>query len=172
MKVLRIFSKTKMASFYDCSAQSSSSETEYKSEHLEDLSYGNLQTIPDCIFLRANSLHSLQLDNNNITSLPSCIALFKKLIVIDISSNNMTFICDEICQLSKLRTFIAKNNNLTCSSLPKDFGQLKSLEVVNMSGNQIERFPSQLTELSKLRVLQLGGNQIPHLPNTIKNLAW
>lgn len=161
-----------MASFYDCSAQSSSSETEYKSEHLEDLSYGNLQTIPDCILLRAHGLHSLQLDNNDITSLPSCIGLFKKLIVIDISSNNMTFICDEICQLSKLRTFIAKNNNLTCDSLPKDFGQLKSLEVVNMSGNQIERFPSQLTELSKLRVLQLGGNRLRHLPNSIKCLAW
>ena len=160
-----------MASFYDHSASmSSSSDSEYKQEHLEDLSYGNLTTIPDCIFQRAHSLHSLQLDNNDITSLPSCIGLFKKLIVLDISSNDMTFICDEICHMSKLRTFIAKNNKLTTSSFPKDFGLLQSLEVVNVSGNQIDSMPPQFTELSKLKVLHLGGNRLRRLPNSIKRL--
>jgi Leucine-rich repeat (LRR) protein len=159
-----------MAAFYDYSSYSSS-DTEYSREHLEDLSYGNLDTIPDCILQRSHSLHSLQLDNNDITSLPSSIGLFKKLIVLDISSNNMTFISDEICQLSKLRTLIMKNNKLRCDSFPKDFGSLRTLEVVNVSGNQIETFPPQFTELEKLQVLHFGGNHINELPSTIKLLT-
>ncbi|XP_005091682.1 leucine-rich repeat-containing protein 58 [Aplysia californica] len=160
-----------MAALYDFASTSSSSDSEYNREHLEDLSYGNLQTIPDCILQRSNALHSLQLDNNDITSLPSSIGVFKKLIVLDISANNMTFISDEICQLSKLRTLIAKSNKLTATSFPKDFGQLKSLEVVNVSGNHLETFPPQFTELSKLQVLHFGGNLLKEIPSTIKRLT-
>ncbi|CAL1543463.1 unnamed protein product [Lymnaea stagnalis] len=161
-----------MAAFYDYSSYSSAaSDTEYSREHLEDLSYGNLDTIPDCILQRSAVLHSLQLDNNEITSLPSTIGLFKKLIVLDISSNNMSFICDEICQLTKLRTLIAKNNKLTTDSFPKNFGSLKLLEVINVSGNNIEIFPPQFTELDKLQVLHCGGNRIKELPSAIKSLT-
>ncbi|CAG5130836.1 unnamed protein product [Candidula unifasciata] len=161
-----------MAAFYESSSYSSSaSDTEYSREHLEDLSYGNLATIPECILQRSASLYSLQLDNNDIISLPSTIGLFKKLIVLDISANNMTFISDEICQLTKLRTLIAKNNKLRCDSFPKDFGTLSSLEVVNVSGNQIETFPPQFTELDKLQVLHCGGNLLAELPSTIRLLT-
>ncbi|CAG5131249.1 unnamed protein product [Candidula unifasciata] len=162
-----------MAASYDysCSNSSSSSDTEYSREHLEDLSYGDLDTIPNCIHPRASALHSLQLDNNNIASLPSTIGLFKRLIVLDISANNMTSISNDICQLQKLRTLIAKNNKLTSDSFPKDFGLLTSLEVINVSSNQIKSFPPQFTELEKLQVLHIGGNLLTELPSTIKYLA-
>ncbi|BFZ14318.1 hypothetical protein BsWGS_17357 [Bradybaena similaris] len=162
-----------MASSYDysCSNSSSSSDTEYSREHLEDLSYGELETIPDCLRPRAGGLHSLQLDNNSMATLPSTIGLFKRLIVLDISANNMTSISNEICQLHKLRTLIAKNNRLKCESFPKDFGFLSSLEVINVSGNQIETFPPQFTELEKLQVLHIGGNLLSELPNTIRQLS-
>lgn len=155
-----------------CSYSSSSDSECHNRDHFEDLSYGGLQTIPDCILTshRLSNIHSLQLDNNDITSLPSCIGLFKKLIVLDVSSNNMTFICDEICQLSKLRTLVAKNNKLNNESFPKDFGQLKSLEVLNISGNEIDTFPPQLTELDKLEVLHFGRNRLSACPSKIKFL--
>ena len=158
-----------MASFYD-GMSTSSSDSETKRDTLEDFSYGNIHTIPDSILTRAHALHSLQLDNNNITSLPSCIGEFKKLITLDISANNMVLICDEITQLTKLRTFVSKNNKLT--NLPKDFGLLQSLEVVNVSGNYLDTFPPQLTELTRLKVLQFGGNRLKQLPSTIKQLLW
>ncbi|KAI8775122.1 leucine-rich repeat-containing protein 58 [Biomphalaria glabrata] len=45
------------------------------------------------------------------------------------------------------------------------------LEVINVSGNNIELFPPQFTELDKLQVLHCGGNNIKELPNTIKHLT-
>ena len=162
-----------MATAYDDSSSysSSSSDTEYSPEHLEDLSYGTLDTIPECSLLRTNTIHSLQVDNNEISSLPSSIGLFKKLVVLDISANKMSFICDEICQLTKLRTLIAKNNHLTTASFPKSMSSLKALEVLNVSGNQIQNFPPQFTQLEKLQVLQMGGNTLKRLPSTIKALS-
>ncbi|GFR73898.1 leucine-rich repeat-containing protein [Elysia marginata] len=155
----------------DTSYSSSSSDSEYSREHLEDLSYGTLETIPECTLQRANVIHSLQLDNNEITSLPGNIGLFKKLIVLDISANKMSFISDEICQLTKLRTLTAKNNHLSTASFPKAISNLKSLEVLNVSGNQIEHFPPQFTELEKLQVLHMGGNALKRLPSAIKELS-
>ncbi|GFO39701.1 leucine-rich repeat-containing protein [Plakobranchus ocellatus] len=159
------------AAYDDTSYSSSSSDSEYSREHLEDLSYGNLDTIPECTLQRTNSIHSLQLDNNDITSLPCSIGLFKKLIVLDISSNKMTFIPDEICQLTKMRTLIAKNNHLTTASFPKGLSSLKSLEVLNVSGNHLEIFPTQFTLLEKLQVLHIGGNVLKKLPSSIKALS-
>lgn len=159
------------AAYEDTSYSSSSSDSEYSNEHLEDLSYGTLDTIPECTLQRAAVIHSLQLDNNDIPSLPSNIGLFKKLIVLDISANKMSFISDELCQLSKLRTLIAKNNHLSTASFPKGMSNLKSLEVLNVSGNQIEIFPPQFTALEKLQVLHMGGNGLKRLPSAIRALT-
>ena len=162
-----------MAAAYEDSSYSSSasSDSEYSREHLEDLSYGTLDTLPECTLQRSTVIHSLKLDNNEITSLPSSIGLFKKLIVLDISANKMSFISDEICQLPKLRTLIAKNNHLTTASFPKGLNSLKSLEVLNVSGNEIENFPPQFTELEKLQVLHMGSNCLKRLPSSIKLLS-
>ncbi|KAK3609609.1 hypothetical protein CHS0354_038609 [Potamilus streckersoni] len=148
----------------------SSSDGEFNEENSDDLSYSNLDSIPECLLPRAFCLLSLQLNHNNIKILTQEISHFKNLVSLDISNNGLTYISDEIINLTKLRNMTAKNNALDVSSIPKDFGKLISLECLNMSGNNFHSIPEQFTELSKLRRLYLGGNKIQNITTQVQEL--
>ena len=152
------------------SSASSSSDSEFHNENTEDLSYSHLETIPDFALCRANELVSLQLNNNEISVLPPTISHFTRLVSIDISNNHLKKLCDELCSMRHLRTFVAKNNQLTTNSMPKDFGLLQNLEVVNISGNQFSDLAPQLTELHRLKCLYLGSNRLTELSSNVKHL--
>ena len=154
----------------ECST-SSSSDSEFHNENSADLSYQHLDSIPESAVSRSNEILSLQLNNNEIQKLPTSISHFHKLVTLDVSSNGMKTLCDEICHLKHIRTFVAKNNRFSENSLPKDFGLLQSLEVVNLSGNHMVRFPHQVTELSKLKCLYMGSNQMREITGRIKHLT-
>ena len=115
-------------------------------------------------------LKSLQLDHNQITILPRCVADFSNLVALDISNNGMTYISKEIALLSKLRSLTARNNEFDNESLPKELGLMTNLQVVNFSGNRLNEFPEQFTQLVNLRCLHLGANQLMSLPDEIGNL--
>lgn len=153
------------------STASSCSDSEFHNENSENLSYSHLTAIPDSVLARAGELVALQLNNNDIRLLPQTLNRFSKLITLDISSNNLKTLCDGICQLKHLRTFVAKNNLLSSAdSLPKDFGLLQTLEVVNLSGNHFTHIAPQLTELKKLKCLYLGSNRLVELSSRIRHL--
>ncbi|XP_033758932.1 leucine-rich repeat-containing protein 58-like [Pecten maximus] len=149
----------------------SSSDGEFNNENAEDLSYGNLTSLPEFLLERARDIRALRLNQNEINILPRTIKHFSSLITLDLSNNNLSYLSDEIVQLRHLRTFIAKNNHIKSVTIPKDFGRMSSLEVLNLSGNEIKEFPLQITELFRLRDLHLGGNSIMDVPNSIKNLS-
>lgn len=155
-----------MAEYYS----DSSSDSEFNSRNAEDVSYSELSTIPDHLIPRAREIRALKLDHNQILLLPSSISVFVNLLSLDLSNNHLTHLPKELTSLRNLKTLVVKRNGLTCSSIPKDFGLLSSLEVVNFSGNALETFPAQFTELSNLKYLYLGGNCISEMPNSIKNL--
>ena len=48
------------------------------------------------------------------------------------------------------------NNNFT--GVPAEVGQLKNLEILNLSNNQLTGLPNELGNLSKLKLLDLSGN--------------
>ncbi|XP_061193171.1 leucine-rich repeat-containing protein 58-like [Saccostrea echinata] len=147
-----------------------SSDSESNSRNSEDSSYSNLSTIPDNLIPRAKEILSLKMNHNEILLLPPSISVFVNLLSLDLSNNHLTHIPKELISLRCLRKLLVKSNGLSCASIPKDFGLLSSLEVLNFSGNSLETFPPQFTELSNLRRLYLGGNCISEMPNSIKNL--
>lgn len=150
----------------------SSSDSEFHDENSQDFSDSDLQVLPG--FLKENSQNwiSLQLSHNNFISLPPEIGSFENLVFIDISNNGLTQICDEITKLKKLRSFVARNNLLDGSSVPKDFGLLSvSLETLNLSGNNFIDIPLQFTELSHLKHLYLGANKINGISSAVKHLS-
>ena len=151
------------------STDSLSSDSEFPNENVEDLSYCWLRTIPESIMWRT-ALCSLRLNNNDIGHLPKSIQIFSKLVSLDLSSNKMHTLCDELCLLDNLRTLICKNNLLNLKSLPKDMGLMKGLENVNFSGNIFKCFPPQFTELTGLRCLFFASNMIRNLPPDISRL--
>lgn len=137
-----------------------------------DLSYSDLQHFPHFIFdSYPHQLRSLQICNNYIEVVPPQVALFTNLVTVDISNNRLKSIADEICSLLHLRTFVARNNCLSVQSIPKDFGTLPSLAVLNLSGNQLVQLPVQFTELQQLKCLYLGANQISAIPPEVENMS-
>ena len=145
-------------------------DDDFYEENSEDLSYSDLDNFPDFLLKRAPQLRGLQLDHNLITALPRCIGAFTNLITLDISNNNMSYISKEIGYLRQLRTLVARNNHLDNDCLPKEIVNLRSLQVVNLSGNLLTEFPPQLIELAELRCLYLGANNINSLPVDIGRL--
>lgn len=150
----------------------SSSDSEFSDENSQDFSDSDLQVLP--AFLKENSQNwiSLQLSHNNFISLPQEIGSFTNLVFIDISNNGLCVLGDEITLLTKLKSFIARNNLLDDSSVPKDFGRLSvCLETLNLSGNNFTNIPLQFTELSYLKHLYLGANKITEIPSAVKFLS-
>ena len=137
----------------------------------EDLSYSDLDSFPDFLLERAGTLTTLQLDHNQIHVVPRGIALFSQLQHLDISSNGMTYLSNEIVQLRFLQTLTARNNQFTNADLPKDLGIMQSLTTMNFSGNRLTHFPLQLTEIAGLTSISLGGNVIQNVPEEISKLV-
>jgi hypothetical protein len=145
-------------------------EPYFSDENSEDLSYSDLDTVPEFLVERAEEILSLHLDHNVLNVLPAEIGAFVNLVSLDISNNRMKYISEDICLLPQLRTLIARNNSLEVESIPKDFGLLRSLMVLNLSGNNLAEIPMQFTELLDLKCLYLGANRISNVPKEVRNL--
>ncbi|XP_030635385.1 leucine-rich repeat-containing protein 58a [Chanos chanos] len=126
----------------------------------------NLDNVEDS---RKKDIRQLCLTFNRLTILPDSISLLYNLEVVDISNNALAFICEDITKLMKLRTFIARNNQLDESSFPKEFGSLQ-IETLNLSGNRMKEIPAQFLELKRIQSLSVGGNRLKNIPTEIENL--
>ncbi|XP_002735702.1 leucine-rich repeat-containing protein 58-like [Saccoglossus kowalevskii] len=136
-----------------------------------DFSRLQLEEFPDHLSeKRSSNVRSMVLSHNRITVLPRVIGSFESLIELDMSSNRLKYISDEIVRLPKLKVLVAKNNLLDLESLPKNIGMCPQLEVVNFSGNLLVDFPVELTELQTLKCVYLGGNRIRTLPPELHKL--
>jgi Leucine-rich repeat (LRR) protein len=111
------------------------------------------------------------INNNSIRALSSNIYQFRNLVMLNVSSNRLNLITDEIFMLNKLKVFIGSDNLFNDMSLPKNFSDhLKSLEVINLNGNQFKNFPYQLLQMETLQEIHLGANLIETLPKDYENL--
>jgi hypothetical protein len=54
--------------------------------------------------------------------------------------------------------------------IPREIGELKSLEQIDMLGNSIKEIPEELFKLDKLKELDFRYNKISKISNKIKNL--
>ncbi|XP_061735144.1 leucine-rich repeat-containing protein 58-like [Nerophis ophidion] len=142
------------------------------SDNVLDYSHLNLNTFSaECVSdEKKRNTAQLYLHYNRLSSLPSSVTSFSNLQLLDVSSNGLTTLTEDITRLAKLRTLIAKNNHLDELSLPKGFGSMQ-LEVVNFSGNRFEEIPLQCTKLRRLQSLSLGGNRLKSIPAEIENLT-
>lgn len=113
----------------------------------------------------------IDVSRNNIATIPASINNFVNIIELDLSTNRIVKLPDELLQLKHLRILTCKNNHLNGDSLPKDFGSCPALQTLNFSGNLFLNFPVQLTEISSLRVLHMGGNRMRDIPPEIEKLA-
>jgi len=121
-------------------------------------------------WISPHELRSLQIHHNFIGILPPIIQQYSGLVILDISNNGMSHICEELGQLTSLQTLVAKNNNLDNDSIPKSFSELVSLTAVNLGGNKLTEFPVQLILMNKIERLFLGSNRITQVPGAIESM--
>lgn len=109
----------------------------------------------------------LHLNNNLLNDFhTSALLSFRNLIHLDISSNQLKVLPQEVLHLHTLRSLIIKDNLLDDNSLPKELGEYlgSSLEVINLTGNLFTQFPYQLFDMINLKEIYLGANKIGTLP--------
>jgi hypothetical protein len=140
-----------------------------------DLSHFDIDTIPPH-YTTSNSTYqpnwvrNLSLHHNQIAEIPYTISVFTQLIALDVSNNQLYELPSALTNLVNLRVLILKNNHLDSFSFPKNFGCMSKLEVLNLSGNQMEEMPLSIADLPSLKALYMGGNQLKTLPCKIGDI--
>ncbi|KAI8993331.1 hypothetical protein BDB01DRAFT_832159 [Pilobolus umbonatus] len=111
-------------------------------------------------------LSSLQLQNNNLTTIPEEIWRLTSLEQLDLGSNQLRQLSPSVGCLINLRTLLIHNNNIT--TLPSQLGRLKKLELLDVTNNQLSCLPCEILGM-KLKNLWLDNNQfIPYETGVIK----
>ncbi|XP_037089481.1 leucine-rich repeat-containing protein 58-like [Pollicipes pollicipes] len=141
----------------------------------------------------ADELEAVYAQQNGLTRLPTPLATFPALRLLDLSHNRLQSLDEAVLALPGLTNLILKHNQLADDALPKDFGLLRHLRELNLSGNSFSQVPHQVLELAsltdlymasnriqtvpedlhrlqRLRVLHLGGNELESVPKTLGNL--
>ena len=114
-------------------------------------------------------LESLQLDAQNLTSLPPEIGKLKNLLQLIVNSNELTSLPPEIGGLTSLRILSLAENKLT--SLPPEIGQLRNLSEISLARNSDftpAGIPAEMAELPNLHRVYLLGTQIT--PSTLGSM--
>ncbi|XP_028136975.1 leucine-rich repeat-containing protein 58 [Diabrotica virgifera virgifera] len=114
-------------------------------------------------------VEKLILHHNQLITLPDSVYQFSNTRVLDISNNGITTLPD-VFKYLPLTSFTAKNNLLTCSSIPKSFEKCLSLIELNLSGNKLCHFPEQILDFVGLKFLYLGGNGMVEISKNIWKL--
>jgi TonB family protein len=110
-------------------------------------------------------IEELSLVDKSITAIPVDIAKFKSLRFLDLENNQIRTLPAEIGTLTKLVKLFMPMNQL--KELPLEISNLKSLRVLGLASNRFENFPLELLTLPKLTGLDLSGNKITTLPAAI-----
>lgn len=132
-----------------------------------NLDNNNLSQIPSEIFSYRN-LQKLNLRSNNIQTISKDISKLKRLRMLDLSDNKINLLYARLFDLHKLETLILNNNRI--KSLPYQIGQLKNLRKLCISGNNLSSLPSQIEKLTNLEVLNISNNPLAEFPLEILNL--
>ena len=88
---------------------------------------------------------------------------------LDLSDKGITELPAEIGELTSLKVLYLYGNQL--SSVPAEIGELTSLERLDLSHNQISSVPAEIGKLTSLKELNLGNNQLSNIPAEIGELT-
>ncbi|KAI8489391.1 hypothetical protein Bbelb_328340 [Branchiostoma belcheri] len=115
-----------------------------------------------------DGLLALDLSNQGLTYIPEEVFDLTDLEVLDVSNNKLTSIPEAIGRLQKLRQLGTNSNKLT--SLPQAIGSLQELTMLLIYDNQLTEIPSGVCSLSNLEVLGANKNKLSTLPAGVEKL--
>lgn len=115
-----------------------------------------------------SAIHTLHAIDMNLKEVPTDIKLLSNLISLNLSSNNLTILPEELCELMKLKELFLLGNRLL--TLPANFGRLAELTDIHLNDNSLSCLTPSFKELAKLRVLNLSVNKFVSIPREITEL--
>src|ERR1700678_1014357 len=89
--------------------------------------------------------------------------------VLNVSYRKLQIVPKELGQLASLQILYLNNNQL--QTIPKELGQLASLQELDLSNNQLHTIPKELGQLASLQILYLSNNQLQTIPKELGRLA-
>ncbi|KAG0239902.1 cysteinyl-tRNA synthetase [Mortierella sp. GBA43] len=132
------FKSLEVASFLKCKITSINIQGTGSTLTSLDMSSNNLSNLDSALFEHMQSLETLKLDNNSISSMPGEIGTLKRLKYLSISNNLLSSLPEEVGQMEALLELDVHGNNL--SELPVAIWKC-SLITLNASSNVLESFP-------------------------------
>ncbi|XP_062917144.1 relaxin receptor 2 isoform X1 [Mobula hypostoma] len=126
-----------------------------------DLSFNNLTTLTDEMFIRYRELDILMLQFNSISSISSkAFSGLSKLRKLFLSHNCITDLEPGVFQDLYQLEWLVLDNNMLRSVAVKSFVGLRSLVFLHMSNNSLDHIPKVCAVLPSLNWLDLEGNHI------------
>ena len=137
-----------------------------------NLSNKNIQSISanDILELTKYTVVYLNLENNQLTDLPTEMNKLKKLTTLNLGHNQLTDLPIEITNLENLTDLNLWGNQLTQEAL-KIIATIHNLTDLDLICNQLTKLPTEIGNLANLTTLNLNCNQLTELPTEIGNWA-
>ncbi|OCF34239.1 adenylate cyclase [Kwoniella heveanensis BCC8398] len=126
-----------------------------------DFSCNRIAELDSVSLNEVETLVSLKVQNNKLTSMPSYFAQMKALKYLNISNNKFESFPSVVCEMSNLVDLDVSFNNIT--QLPSEMSDLKSLERLALFSNELTSFPPSFSTLKNLRILDVRRNKITDL---------
>jgi len=119
---------------------------------------------------KIKKLKELNLNENPISSIPSCIKNLKSLEILKMEDANLNSFPKELTKVTSLKELYLYNNNIT--TIASSIEDLYKLEKLDLSYNSIKKIPSSLCELTKLKYLDLNSNDgISKIPSCFEDFS-
>jgi Leucine-rich repeat (LRR) protein len=145
-----------------------------------DLSNNYITALPEH-FSMLSQLSFLDLRRNKLTSLPKSFGQLRQLTSLALGNGQINMLPETVDQLKQPINIEHSHfppdfadseyagNNLV--SLPEAFGQLTSLQRLDLSSSQLEELPESFSLLYQLTSLDLSSNNLTTLPESVTNLT-
>ena len=107
----------------------------------------------------------LDLSSQSLTQIPEEIKILSKLKSLDLSFNHIKEIPEWISELDSLIQLDCESNDLC--TIPFTFLKMKNLTHLNLGMNKLTELPKDIGDLSSLIVFECTNNKLKELPNSI-----
>lgn len=114
-------------------------------------------------------LKELEVREGKLSTLPKEISQLTALNLLNVKDNQLTEVSAEICKLTSLERLYLGGNRLT--TLPAEIGQLTKLVILYVDRNQLTLFPAEIGRCQSLDLLKLNGTALRTLPDEIGRLS-
>ncbi|MBN3787034.1 leucine-rich repeat-containing protein kinase family protein [Burkholderia sp. Ac-20353] len=136
-----------------------------------DLSGNSLSTLPDDL-PRLRRLRILFASNNPFTELPDVLGECPQLSMIGFKANRIRKVSGKSLP-RELRWLILTDNEI--ESLPAEIGDCARLQKLMLAGNRLRALPEEMAACSRLELVRLSANRLSELPAWLlrmPRLAW